>query len=337
MANRVWRRGGLLLALVFWATTASAQIVLEDDLSGSTKGQQQGGQFVSGGGWQAGKQIHWDVGFEVTEGGFSVEVTNWNPDTTSPQHQFAKQHIINMYQAAHGSPHKSDADSPKGGFFNFRTGATYDNLFKFLSSTAGFSPPPKGRYEVRIKRAPGFIDPKKTYTIKVEWTLAGDITAFLDGTNLVTHSHAAPFRLRHVFIGTDNAPAGTYGPQKDVVYKNLKVWGKATPVPDAGAGGSAGSAGAGGNAGAGGSAGTAGAAAGGTSGNAGSGWAANGGIAGSDAGLGGSSGAIAGGTTAEDDPGCGCRAVGSRQVPWAAVLGLALLFALGRRRRDSRP
>ena len=326
--------GAVACALLLVTTSARGQMVLEDDLINSTKGTQQGGSFVAGGGWQAGKQIHWDVGFEVTEGGFSVEVTNWNPDTTSPQHQFDKQHIINMYQAAHGSPHKSDADSPKGGFFNFRTGATYDNLFKFLSSTAGFSPPPNGRYEVRIKRAPGFIDPKKTYTIKVEWTLGGDITAFLDGTNLVTHSHGAPFRLRHVFIGTDNAPAGTYGPQKDVVYKNLKVWGKATPVPDAGAGGSAGT---GGSAGASGSAGSGGASSGGVGGTGGGssdgGWAANGGIVGSDAGLSGAAGAPSGGTTSEDDSGCGCRAAGSRHVPLAAGLGLALLFALGRRRR----
>ncbi len=324
--------GALAIARLLVASGARGQMVLEDDLVSSTKGTQQGGTFAAGGGWQAGKQIYWDVGFEITEGGMSIEVTNWDADATSPQHQFDKQHIINMYQAAHGSPHKSDADNPKGGFFNIRTGATYNNLFKFLSSTAGFSPPPNGRYEVRIKKSPGFIDPKETYTIKVEWTLSGDITAFLDGANLVTHSHGTPFRLRHVFIGTDNAPAGTYGPQKDVIYKNLKVWGKATPVPDAGAGGSAGAAGSAG-AGAGGTSGGAGAGgAAGSGGSSGSGWAANGGVAGSDVGLG---GAVSRGTTSEDDSGCGCRAVGSRHVPWAAGAGFLLLLAL-RRRRHSR-
>lgn len=243
------RTFGFALALTLCSAGVRAQIVLEDALINSTKGQQQGGQFVSGGGWQAGQQIHWDVGFEVTEGGMSIEVTNWDPSSASTQHQFDKQHIINMYQAAHGSPHSSDADSPKTGFFNIRTGATYDNLFKFLSSTAGFSPPPAGREEVRIPKAPGFIDPSKSYTIKVEWTPSGDITAFLDSELLVTHSHGAPFRMRHVYVGTDNAPPGTYGPQKDVIYKNLQVWGKATPVLDAGAGGSGGGAGSGGGSG----------------------------------------------------------------------------------------
>lgn len=232
---------------------ARAADVLSDPLNGSTTGQQNGGSFVSGGGWQAGQQITWDLGVELTEGGMSVEVTNWNPNSDSPQHQFDKQHIINMYQAAYGSPHQSDGDTPKKGFFNIRTGATYDNLFKFLSSTSGFDPPPAGREETRIKKPLGFVDPTKTYTIKVEWTTTGDITAWLDAEQLVTHAHGTPFRLRHVFVGTDNAPPGTYGPQKDVIYKNLKVWGSTTPLPDAGAGGAGGS---GGGAGSGGGGGT---------------------------------------------------------------------------------
>jgi hypothetical protein len=240
----------LPLALLVVPASAWAADVLDDPLNGSTTGQQTGGTFVSGGGWQAGQQIAWDVGSELTEGGMSVEVTNWNPNSDSPQHQFDKQHIINMYQAAHGSPHASDADSPKTDFFNVRTGAGYDNLFKFLSSTSGFDPPPTGRDETRVKKPLGFIDPAKTYTIRVEWTSTGDITAFLDSETLVTHSHGTPFRLRYVFVGTDNAPPGTYGPQKDVIYKNLKVWGTTGPIPDAGAGGSSG---AGGSAGAGGS------------------------------------------------------------------------------------
>ncbi|MBK9000509.1 MAG: DNRLRE domain-containing protein [Myxococcales bacterium] len=237
------------LATLLAPGRAAAADVLTDPLNGSTVGQQTGGTFVSGGGWQAGQQITWDVGSELTEGGMSVEVTNWNPNSDSPQHQFDKQHIINMYQAPYGSPHQSDGDSPKRGFFNIRTGATYDNLFKFLSSTAGFDPPPAGRHETRIKKALGFVDPTKTYSVRVEWTATGDITAWLDSEQLITHSHGVPFRLRHVFIGTDNAPPGTYGPQKDVVYKNLKVWGTTAPLPDAGAGGSGGS---GGGAGAGG-------------------------------------------------------------------------------------
>ena len=231
---------GALVAVVCVSNTAAAQVVLDDPLNGSTSGSQSGGQFVSGGGWQAGQQIQWDLGKVLTEGALSVQVTNWNPNSDSAQHQFDKQHIINMYEAAHGSPHQSDADVPKGAFWNIRTGASYDNLFKFLSSTAGFDPPPAGRDETRVMKPLGFIDPSQTYTIEVKWSLNGDVSTYLDGQPLVTHDHGTPLRLRYVFIGTDNAPPGTYGPQKDVIYKNLQVSGTATPVADAGSGGSAG-------------------------------------------------------------------------------------------------
>ncbi len=235
----------MLLLVSSLPATATAADILKDPLNGSTLGQQTGGSFV-GGGWKTGQQIKWDLGVAVTEGGLSIEVTNWDPNTNSSQHQFAKQHIINLYENAHGSPHQSDGDNPKGGFFNIRTGATYDNLFKFLSSTSGFDPPPAGREETRIKKSLGFIDPAKTYTIKIEWVQSGDITAYLGAEQLVTHSHGTAFALRHVFIGTDNAPAGTYGPQKEVIYKNLSVWGTSMPGGNGGAGGMAGSGGTGG-------------------------------------------------------------------------------------------
>lgn len=242
--TRLWAMGSLVMLLSL-SVSADGADILKDPLNGSTLGQQTGGSFVNGG-WQAGKQIKWDLGMVVTDGGMSIQVTNWNPNTNSPQHQHAKQHIINIYENPHGSPHQSDGDKPKGGFFNIRTGATYDNLFKFLSSTSGFDPPPAGREETRIKKPLGFIDPAKTYTIKVEWKQSGDITAWLDAEQLITHSHGTAFGLRHVFIGTDNAPAGTYGPQKDVIYKNLEVWGTSMPGGNGGAGGTAGTGGAGG-------------------------------------------------------------------------------------------
>ena len=245
----------LALAVALLSTEAASQVILTDSLDGSTSGAQNGGQFVTGG-WQAPGQITWDLGQPVTEGGMSIHLTNWNPDATSPQHHFDKQHILNMYESSHGSPHASDGDIPKTGFFNVRTGASYDNLFKFLSSTAGFDPPPFGRFETRNARDPGFVNPAQTYELSVEWTFAGDITAKLDGVALVTHSHGRTFPLRHVFVGTDNAPGGTYGPQHDVIYSNLEVWGTSN-LPDAGTGGSGGSGGTGGSSGSGGAGGSA--------------------------------------------------------------------------------
>jgi len=214
------------------AGPVAAQVQLDDALGSSTTGTQTGGQFVAGGGWQAGHQVMWDLGVVLTEGTFSVQLSNWNPNSDSPQHQFDKQHILSMYESAHGSPHQSDADVPKGSFWEVRTGASYDNCFKFLSSTSGFDPPPLGRDETRVTRPLGAIQPTQTYTLEVRWTRAGEVTVLLDGQPQVTHQHGVPLRVRYVFIGTDNAPAGTYGPQADVVYRNVRVTG--TPTPDAG-------------------------------------------------------------------------------------------------------
>ena len=341
-----------LLVLV-GAGPASGQ-VLTDSLNGSTSGTQDGGAFT-GGGWQPPKQIWWDLGEALVEGGMSVEVTNWNPNADSPQHQHEKQQIINIYEADHGSPHKSDNDEPKTAFFNIRTGATYNNLFKFLSSSGGF----EERQEVRIKRDPNFINPAETHTIKVTWTLAGDVTAYLNDVPLVTHSHGKRLSLRYVFIGTDNAPGGTYGPQLGVIYKNLTVWGETSGGGGAGGtgagatggtatGGTPGTGGTTGSAGngAGGTGDTGGATAGGGAGDAsaagttghggGSGTpsTAGAGTGGGDSSVVGGDGVDEGGNVQGEPAGCGCRAAGTRpSQDGAAHFALALLVALGLSRR----
>ncbi len=231
----------LMAVLVVVPFAAFAQFQFADPLTSATTGTQNGGQFVAQGGWQAGTQVKWDLGTVLTEGTFRVELLNWNPNSDSAQHGFDKQHILSMYEAPHGSPHQSDGDSPKTSFWQVRTGASYDNCFKFLSSTSGFDPLPAGRDEHRVTRPLGTIQPSVPHVIEVRWTRAGDVTVFLDGASAGTHSHGRPLRLRYVFVGTDNAPGGTYGPQADVIYKNVTVTGSSTVAPvDAGTpGGSA--------------------------------------------------------------------------------------------------
>jgi hypothetical protein len=219
-------RSRLLISLiVLCALPATAQVQFADDLDGSTTGTRNGGQFVPGG-WQAGHQVKWDLGAALTEGSFTVELLNWNPSFDSPQHQFDKQQILAMYEAPHGSPHQADADSPKTSSWQVRTGAGYNNCFKFLSSPAGFT----SRQETRISRQPGELAPSQPHTVEVRWTRAGNVTVFVDGVEGVTHRHGAALRLRYVFIGTDDAPGGTYGPQAGVIYRNVRVNGTTAPV-----------------------------------------------------------------------------------------------------------
>ncbi len=220
-------RSRLLLSwFALLSTTATAQVQFTDPLNGSTTGVQNGGAFVSGGGWQAGRQVKWDLGTALTEGSFTVELLNWNPNSDSPQHQFDKQQILAMYEAPHGSPHQADADSPKTSSWQVRTGAGYNNCFKFLSSPAGFT----DRQETRIQRPLGALLPSQPHTVEVRWTRAGAVTVFVDGVEGVTHQHGQTLRLRYVFVGTDDAPGGTYGPQADVIYRNVRVTGSSTPV-----------------------------------------------------------------------------------------------------------
>jgi hypothetical protein len=218
---------GVFTITMFWGLSACiAGTILSDPLSGSTTGNKKGGSFKEAG-WQAPHQIWWDAGKAMNAGSLTVEVTNWNPNSDSPQHKHGKQQIINMYEASHGSSWDANNSKPMTSFFNIRTGASYDNCFKFLSSPAGF----EERIETRVKKSYGTINPPETHVISVTWTAAGDITAYLDGVAEVTHKHGKPFALRYIFLGTDNTIPGTYGPQHNVIYKNLVVEDNSTSVP----------------------------------------------------------------------------------------------------------
>lgn len=206
------------LGLLCMERGVQAATILADSLDGGTSGNKSGGSFTQGG-WKAPHQVWWDMGQALTEGSFSVQVTNWNPNDDSDQHHHGKQHIINLYEAPHGSAWDSDYSDPKTSFFNIRTGSSYDNCYKFLSSTAGF----EERHESRVKKPHGTIKAENTYTLSVVWTQDGTITSYLNGVEQVTHEHDSAFALRYVFLGTDNTIPGTYGPQHDVVYKNLVV------------------------------------------------------------------------------------------------------------------
>ena len=195
----------------------SSDSFLCDTLDGSTSGRRDGGSF-SGGGWRSPGQIVWDLGSFHGEGALSVELDNWDPSSGSSQHDFAKQHIINLYEAAHGSTHSSHDDQT--GFVNVRTGRPYNDLFKFNTSTNGFD----GRIETRLSPPGGRVDPNRTHEIRIEWR-GSTVWVFLDGRELTRHDHGRSLRFRYVFLGTDNSGSpDTYGPQSNVVYRNLQVF-----------------------------------------------------------------------------------------------------------------
>ena len=59
----------LISCFALISTAATAQVQFTDPLTSSTTGVQNGGAFVSGGGWQAGRQVKWDLGAALTRKG----------------------------------------------------------------------------------------------------------------------------------------------------------------------------------------------------------------------------------------------------------------------------
>lgn len=188
-----------------------------DSLDGSTTGRQDGGSFTQGG-WKPGWAIRWDLGTFLTEGAFSADLDNWDPSSSSPQHQYDKQQILDMYEDGAGDTHHSQ--DTHTAFFTIRTGKVYNDLFKFGSSPNGFDE----RIETRLSPPHGRIDPQVRHTVRVEWTAGGSVTVFLDGDILKTHPHGSSLPLRYVFVGSDYS-GGEYGPQAGVIYSNIQVWG----------------------------------------------------------------------------------------------------------------
>ncbi len=188
-----------------------------DSLNGSTEGSENGGDFVHGG-WTPGWNIRWDLGHSLSQGAFSADLDNFDPSENSPQHQYDKQQILSMYEDSSGDEHKM-GDTRTSGWAT-RTGAGYNGLFKFWCATNGFD----DRTESRISPPGGRVDPHVTHTVRVEWN-GGNCDVFLDGDHLNGQGgHSGRFALRYVFVGSDNS-GGAYGPQADVIYKNVKVWG----------------------------------------------------------------------------------------------------------------
>ncbi|MBK7977100.1 MAG: hypothetical protein IPK07_28830 [Deltaproteobacteria bacterium] len=173
---------------------------------------------MSGGGWTPGWAIVWDLGGFLAEGAFSADLDNWDPYHTSSQHHYEKQPILSMYEEAHGDNHTADAHGTS--LWSIWTGAVFNDLFKFWSSTRGFDQ----SIETRHSPPEGRLDPSVTHRVRVEFARSGDATVFLDGRTVVNHSHPQAFQLRYVFIGSDNS-GSNYGPQSGLVYRNIKVWG----------------------------------------------------------------------------------------------------------------
>ena len=63
-----------------------------------------------------------------------------------------------------------------------------------------------------------------TVTTETTWTFDRRLVVYVDGVRVVTHSHPRDLRFRYVVIGTDSSPGDAYGPQHDVLYKDIKVY-----------------------------------------------------------------------------------------------------------------
>ncbi len=221
-------------------------LVVEDPLSGSTVGQQQGGQFVDGG-WKTKKIDHRIVyNFDAIDCGYvEVDLTNFNPPEQydhktenydcDAENTDCYAHILGLYQGSHGSQHKAANQGESQSAVQATGPETSDRpkKLKLKGSTCGWGGggtnyTPKYNWNVN-----------KTYKLRLTWT-SGKVTLKIDGEQKAQVALTWPgegdfnpdpelcpagdphLAFTHFFLGRDKSPGGGYfiGP----TWSNLHIY-----------------------------------------------------------------------------------------------------------------
>ncbi len=221
------------------AATATAQLVLDDPLQGSTTGTRSGGAFVAGG-WKVtntNDYIYWHVP-TISEGAVEFDLSGINPNECRPD-MTDKTEIFHMYDYTFGN-----AD-------NNYFGGYRDSPHKHLIRKTGCDDPPRvNSLEVLWQILPEHTepdtailswDPAVTYRFRVEWGPDG-------GGNSVVRIYRSGVLLRTMSLPGSWSPPGhsvriaaspraplfaDFGAPVDAVYSNVKMWDLSADIPAA--------------------------------------------------------------------------------------------------------
>ena len=181
----------MLFISIFVVVTTSAHgesTLIDDPLSGSTVGTQDGSGAFTDGGWRStGGRIVYDAGTLIEDGYFEAKMWGW----TAPASGADKSHPLSGWQTEGQYGHYLE----EGCFWNWRIGTGY-NPFKVLASPAGLD----SRVEARVG-SNSAVNTGTPHVYRVEWK-DGKASFFFDGAKLQEWTFGS-FKLRYFVIGRD--------------------------------------------------------------------------------------------------------------------------------------
>ncbi|MEP0843167.1 MAG: hypothetical protein HRF43_10725 [Phycisphaerae bacterium] len=239
MPTRRRRRGlAAALGLLVSASALRAQLILDDPLTGSTRGTRSGGQFTAGGWKVTGTNdfIYWHVP-TLTGGAVEFDVRGLNPGECRPDHE-DKNELFHMYDHTFGHSdvnyHGGYRDNPYKHFIrktNCLDRAGVDSMELVWKILDHYEEPDTARLS---------WDPRAVYRFREEWEPAGAHTVcrvYRDGVLLRTMSQPGLWNPagHSIRIGASpRAPlTGDFGAPLDAVFSNVKVYATPPAVPGA--------------------------------------------------------------------------------------------------------
>ncbi|MDO8586135.1 MAG: DUF5010 C-terminal domain-containing protein, partial [Armatimonadota bacterium] len=220
-----------LLVMAFVTSPATAQLLLDDPLQGSTSGTQEGGSFVSGG-WQVTgdyDSIYWHLPYSVSHGAAEFYVTNVGSSYAHKTEHF------HMYDYTFGS-----ADTVYAPGYR-------DNPYKhFIRKSGALEGAKNDSCEIVYQIAPNFFEwdtavlswsAGANYKFRVEWGPEGGnsrIRIFRDGGEILTGTVVGNYTPagHSVRVGCSPRRMGE-GSEIGARYSYVKVWDLTSAVPGA--------------------------------------------------------------------------------------------------------
>jgi hypothetical protein len=207
----------LIFNLFSSSTYAQSRIIFEDLLKNSTKGKQEGGEFVEGKGWRATNpfdRIMINLPRAARDGStFEIDVSNLD---LQKQVDAPENFLFGLWE--HSGEAGGDQNKPNRDCFYIYAGKKYKQ-FKIKFHTHGY-----GWYENTIEPIEK-TDPNHTYRFKLEWKQR-IVKLSLDGKTLVTWESPVvdPMdRFSYIQIGARPAVASQREALRGPIFSNIRI------------------------------------------------------------------------------------------------------------------